>query len=84
VNEAAESLGTPVGTMKSRLNAARERFRSWWHEGETPVVHRDLSATCREGHNIAEFGRVSAGGLRYCTKCRADYKRRRRAKGLAA
>lgn len=84
VREAADALGINHKTMSSRLCAARERFRGWWHEGETPVVHRDLSATCREGHDVAEFGRVSAGGLRYCTKCRADYKRRRRAKGLVA
>ena len=84
VREAAEALGIEYKTMSSRLCSARDRFRHWWHEGETPVTHKDTTETCRQGHPVGEFGKVSAGGLRYCTKCRADYKRRRRAKGLAA
>jgi hypothetical protein len=84
VREAAEALGIEYKTMSSRLCSARERFRKWWHEGETPVHHVPTADVCGQGHPVAEFGKVSAGGLRYCTKCRADYKRRRRAKGLAA
>ncbi len=30
--EIAEALGVPVGTVRSRLNAARERFRKLWAE----------------------------------------------------
>jgi hypothetical protein len=46
---ACVALGMTRRAFLSRLNAARARFRTWWHEGETPSVKWRPDSATRDG-----------------------------------
>lgn len=48
--ELAEDFGMHPATYNVTLNDARERFRRWWHEGETPSA---MWGRDRAGHRRA-------------------------------
>jgi DNA-binding CsgD family transcriptional regulator len=81
----AEALGISVKTARNHLVAARHTFRLWWHEHETPAAFRGLAATCRNGHDRAEYEVIWAG-RRFCRRCHQQTAKRGywNSKGAAA
>lgn len=69
----AEALGITATAVSTHLNAARRTCREWWHEGETPIVHRDPE-TCHNGHPRTPENRHGTG----CRVCENEAKRLKR------
>lgn len=78
--DAATSLGATSKIVQGRVSRARHRFLEAWYDHETPPARRQ-EGTCKAGHDRSVYGKLPPSGHWYCTKCRREYRIRRRAKG---